>query len=152
MTFKIKITKKKAEVIYSDEQSLSGSFFTSLQTPGHEGNEFILDLLVSENKYLPFELHEGKIALLQKECIAMVVLTNPDMKKGLTYQQIIPVKVHFLSGKIIEGKVYSDLPVSNSRLSDFLNQSKTFFYLDVGDKDFLVNSRFVKIVYPILSD
>ena len=152
MTFKIEMTKKKAEVIYSDESSLTGSFFTSIQTPGHEGNESISDLLVSENKYLPFELDEGKTALLQKECIVMVVLDDPEMKRGITYQQNIPVKVHFLSGKIIEGKVYSDLPASNSRLSDFLNQSKAFFYLDVGDKDYLVNSRFIKIVCPVPSD
>ena len=48
----------------------------------------------------------------------------------------------------MEGTVYLDLPKSHSRLSDFLNYSKAFFCLEVGDRDYLVNSRFVKMVCP----
>ena len=152
MGLKIETTKKKAEIICSDESSLNGSFFVALRAPTREGNELVLDLLVSEKTYLPFELDEGQIVLLQKECIVMIVLEDRDMKKSITYEQKIPAEVRFLSGESIEGRVYSDLPRSHARLSDFLNQSKTFFYLEVGDKDYLVNSRLVKAVRPIPSE
>jgi len=151
MGLKIETTKKKAEILCSDESSLNGSFFVALRAPTREGNELVLDLLVSEKTYLPFELDEGQIVLLQKECIVMIVLEDRDMKKNITFEQEIPAEVRFLSGESIEGKVYSDLPRSHARLSDFLNHSKLFFYLDVGDKDYLVNSRLVKVVCPITS-
>jgi hypothetical protein len=151
MELKIETTKKKAEITCSDESRLNGNFFVSLRAPNHEGNELVLDLLLSEKTYLPFELDEGKIVLLQKGCIVMVVLKVREMKMSTFYQQKIPAKVHLLSGKTIEGEVYSDLPRTHARLSDFLNQSKVFFYLEVGDKDYLVNSQFVKIVRPIPS-
>ena len=149
MGLKIETTKKRAEIICSDESSLNGSFFVALRAPTREGNELVLDLLVSEKTYLPFELDEGQIVLLQKECIVMIVLEDRDMKKSIIYEQKIPAEVRFLSGESIEGKVYSDLPRNYARLSDFLNHSKTFFYLEVGDKDYLVNSRLVKAVRPI---
>ena len=152
MGLKIETTKKKAEIICSDESSLNGSFFVALRAPTREGNELVLDLLVSEKTYLPFELDEGQIVLLQKECIVMIVLEDRDMKKSITYEQKIPAEVRFLSGESIKGKVYSDLPRSHARLSDFLNHSKKFFYLEVGDKDYLVNSRLVKVVRPIPSE
>ena len=151
MELKIETTKKKAEIICSDESRLTGSFFVSLRAPNYEGNELVLDLLVSERNYLPFDLDEGEIVLLQKGCIVMVVLKVREMKRIISYQHKIPAKVHLLSGKTIEGKVYSDLPRTHARLSDFLNQSKAFFHLEVDDKDYLVNSRFVKIVRPISS-
>ena len=151
MELKIETTKKRAEIICSDESRLNGSFFVSLRAPNYEGNELVLDLLVSEKTYLPFELDQGKIVLLQKGCIVMAVLKVSEMKRIISYQNEIPAKVHLLSGKTIEGKVYSDLPRTHARLSDFLNQSKAFFHLEVDDKDYLVNSHFVKIVRPIPS-
>ena len=152
MELKIDTTKKKAEIICSDESRLNGSFFVSLRAPNHEGNELVMDLLVGERTYLPFELDEGKIVLIQKGCIMTVVLKDREMKMIISYQQKIPAKVHLLSGKTIEGNVYSDLPRTHARLSDFMNQSKTFFYIEVGHKDYLINSQFVKIVRPIPSD
>ncbi len=78
----------------------------------------------------------------------MVLLEANEVSKDLTYQRQIPARVCFLSGENMEGTVYLDLPKSRSRLSDFLNYSKAFFYLEVGDKDYLVNSQFVKMVCP----
>ena len=152
MELKIETTKKKAEVICCDESRLIGSFFVSLRAPRYEGKELVLDLLVSERTYLPFELDEGQIVLLQKSCIMAVVLKEREMKISTSYQHEISAKVHLYSGKPIEGKVFSDLPKTHARLSDFLNQNKTFFYIKVGEKDYLVNSQFVKFVRPIPSE
>jgi hypothetical protein len=58
----------------------------------------------------------------------------------------IDAQIFFLSGNAIEGKVYLDLPERSSRMSDFLNNSKAFFYLEVDNKDYLINSRLIKMV------
>ena len=152
MELKIETIKKRAEVICSDNSSFKGSFFVALRAPGRDGNELVLDLLVSEKTYLPFDLDNGKIVLLQKECIVTIILEDRDMKESITYEQQIPAEVRFLTGQSIKGNVYSDLPKSHSRLSDFLNHSKSFFYLEVGETDYLVNSLLVKIVRPIPSE
>jgi hypothetical protein len=149
MGFKIETTKKRAEIFCSDKSRLNGNFFVALRAPGRDGNELVLDLLVSEKTYLPFELDDGHIVLLQKKCIMMVVLEDRDLKENISYEQQIPADVCFLSGESIKGNVYSDLPKSHARLSDFLNHSKAFFYIEVDEKDYLVNSRLVKIVRPI---
>jgi CheY-like chemotaxis protein len=108
------------------------------------------DLLLvnGERSYIPLELGEGKIILVQKRSIVMVLLEANDVRKDLAYQRQIAAQVCFLSGENMEGAVYLDLPKSHSRLSDFLNYSKMFFFLEVGDKDYLVNSQFVKMVCP----
>ena len=152
MGLQIETAKKRADVFCSDDSRLVGNFFVSRQAPGREGSEFVLDLLIGERTYLPFELNEKEIILLRKACIVMVVPEDLDMKRSLSYQLIIPVEVSLLSGQNIQGKVYNDLPKSHSRLSDFLNHSKGFFHLEVGDKDYLLNSRYVKLVRSDLSE
>jgi hypothetical protein len=152
MGLQIETAKKRADVFCSDDSRLVGNFFVSRQAPGREGSELVLDLLIGERAYLPFELNEKEIVLLRKASIVMVVPEGRDMKRSLSYQLIIPVEVSLLSGQNIQGKVYNDLPKSHSRLSDFLNHSKEFFHLEVGDKDYLLNSQYVKLVRPDLSE
>ena len=106
------------------------------------------ELLNGERSYIPLESRAGKIILVQKRSIVMVLLEADEVRKDLAYQRQIAAQVRFLSGENMEGTVYLDLPRSHSRLSDFLNYSKAFFCLEVGDRDYLVNSRFVKMVCP----
>ena len=148
MVFKIKMIKKGAEVIFSDQSRLFGKFFVSPQSSTHAGNESVSDLLNNKKPYIPFELKEGEIVMLQKKCIVRIILEEKERNKGLTCQKQIMTQLCFLSGEAIDGKVCFDLPKSNSRLSDFLNYSGDFFYFDGKDSYYLVNSRFVKMVRP----
>lgn len=146
MTFKIETIKKEAEVIFSDGSRLVGNFFVSPESPYHAGREFVSEVLISESRYVPFESKDRKIILLRKGCIEMILLKGDGPNKEISYSKHIMAQIHFLSGKTIEGKVYLDLPESQSRLSDFLNNSKEFFYLEAGSKDYLINSRLIKMV------
>ena len=145
---KLDMIKRRGEVIFSDGTRESGCFFLSPRSPNHAGRESVAELLNGERSYIPLESRAGAVLLLQKRSIVMVLLEADGMRKDLAYQRPITAKVCFLSGESMEGTVYLDLPKSRSRLSDFLNYSKAFFYLEVGDKDYVVNSQFVKMVCP----
>lgn len=145
---KLDMIRRKGEVIFSDGTRESGDFFVSPSSASHTGRESIAELLNGERSYIPLESRAGEVVLLQKRSIVMVLLEADEMRKDLAYQRRITAQVRFLSGESMEGTVYLDLPKSHSRLSDFLNYSKAFFYLEVGDKDYLVNSQFVKMVCP----
>ncbi|MGD8513070.1 MAG: hypothetical protein PVG85_03890 [Deltaproteobacteria bacterium] len=145
---KLDMIRRRGEVIFSDGTRESGDFFVSPSSASHTGRESIAELLNGERSYIPLESRAGEVVLLQKRSIVMVLLEADEMRKDLAYQRRITAQVRFLSGESMEGTVYLDLPKSHSRLSDFLNYSKAFFYLEVGDKDYLVNSQFVKMVCP----
>jgi len=140
--------KRRAEVVFADGTRESGNFFLSPRSANHTGRESIAELLNGERSYIPLELREGNIVLLQKRSMVMVFVEADEVRKDSAYQRQVPARVCFLSGENMEGTVYLDLPQNRSRLSDFLNYSKQFFYLEAGDKDCLVNSRFVKMVCP----
>ena len=151
MGLKLQTSGKKAEVHFSDQTRLIGSFFVSLHAQSHAGSEYVIDRLNGERSYLPFESEEGEIVLIQKRSIEMVVLDKRELNKNLGYQQEIAARVNLLSGQNIKGKVYPDLPKEHSRLSDFVNLSEEFFHLEVCGKDYLINSLFVKMVRHDLS-
>ena len=149
MKLNIEMTKKKAEVLFSDGGRLSGQFFVLLHAQGRVGGECLLDLLLDERSYLPFEGDGGKILLLQKGSIVMVKSEEEEYFKGVSYQRKMETRINFLSGQIIEGKVYSDLPQSKSRLSDFLNNSRRFFCLESEGQEYFINTQFIKSVVPM---
>ena len=145
---KLDMIRRRGEVIFSDGSRESGHFFVSPHSASHTGRESIAELLNGERSYIPLESETGAVVLLQKRSIVMVLLEADEMRKDLVYQRRITAQVCFLSEDSMEGTVYLDLPKSHSRLSDFLNYSKAFFYFEAGGKDYLVNSRCVKMVCP----
>ena len=148
MKLSIEMSKKKAEIDFSDGSSLSGHFFVLLHAQGRVGGECLLDLLLDERGYLPFEVDSGQILLLQKGSIVLVKSEGCEYLKGVSYQRKMDTRITFLSGRTLEGKVYSDLPQSKSRLSDFLNHSRRYFCLEAEGNEYLVNTQFIKSADP----
>jgi len=148
MNLKLRTQKRQAETKFSDGHSICGHFFISPLSKGLPGNENVIELLNDDRSYIPFEIAEGVISLLQKESIVMVRMAVSEMPKDLPYLSRISTKIFLLSGDILEGHVFIDLPKTHTRLSDFLNFSKKFFFIDVDEQDFLINTKFVKMVMP----
>ena len=146
--YKIDMVKKEAEVFFSDGSSLAGSFFVSPQSSSHSGSQLVSELLIDKNSYLPFELDGEKTIILWRGSIVMVILEKNELNFQTPYLKEIIVQVCLTSGENLDGKVYTDLPESYTRLSDFLNHNDEFFHLEVDSKDHLINSRFVKMVKP----
>lgn len=149
MALAIEMSKKKAEILFSDGSRLSGHFFVLLHSQGRIGAESLLDLLLDERSFLPFEEDEGKILLIQKGSIVMVISKGCECLKGFAYQRKMESRISMLSGQSFAAKVYSDLPQNRSRLSDFLNHGSKFFCVEVEGMEYLINTRFIKSVVPI---
>lgn len=149
MNLNVEMSKKKAEIHISDDSRLSGHFFLSLRAQGHTRGQCLLDLLLDERAYLPFEVDGKEIVLLQKGGIVMIESEGCEYLKLVPFQKKMEMQINFFSGQTLEGKVYSDLPHTKSRLSDFLNHSPRFFCMEVEGKEYLVNTRFIKSVYPL---
>jgi hypothetical protein len=148
MKLNIEMSKKKAQIFFPDGSHLSGHFFVLLHAQGRVGGECLLDLLLDERSYLPFEMEGGQVQLFQKGSIVMVRSEGCQYLQGVSYQRKMNTRIIFLSGQTLEGKVYSDLPQSKSRLSDFLNHSRRFFCLEADGNEYLVNAQFIKSVDP----
>ena len=152
MTFKIETIRKKADVFYADGSTMRGCFFVSPLSHNHVGAEFVSELFADDRNFIPFELEEGKVVLLRKESIQMICLGERELPRDLPNSKQLEAYISFVSGETMEGNVYYDLPKSQSRLSDFLNCSDEFFYFESDDKDYLVNSLFIKMVHQPLPE
>jgi hypothetical protein len=148
MSLKLKTQKRQAEIMFSDGHSIGGHFFISPSPKGPAGSENVIEILNDDRSYIPFEIAEGEISLLQKGSIIMVRMAISEMPKDLPYLSRTSTKIFLLSGDILEGNVFIDLPKTRTRLSDFLNFSKRFFFIEVDEQDILVNTKFVKMVTP----
>jgi hypothetical protein len=148
MSLKLRTQKKRADIKFSDGDRISGQFFIKPSTRGLPGSEMVIDLLNDERLYIPFEIAGDKISLLQKESIMMVTLAINEMPNDLPYLSQIFTRICLLSGDDLEGNIFIDLPKTHARLSDFLNLSNRFFYIEVDGQDFLINTKFVKMAMP----
>jgi len=144
--FEIKTLKKRAVVSMADCSSLSGCFFVAPGSSFHEGPETIYELLTGDRNYLPFDWDGEGVVLLQKGSIATVRLEEKEINKYIPFHKKLRTRISFLSGETLEGNVFSDLPKAYLRLSDYLNLNDKFFYIQVGDDDYLVNSLCVKFL------
>jgi hypothetical protein len=79
-----------------------------------------------------------------------VRMTVSEIPKELPYLRPVSAKIYLLSGDIFEGQVYIDLPKSHTRLSDFLNFSQQFIFINIDEQDVLINTAFVKMVKSVL--
>jgi hypothetical protein len=144
---KIDKVKREAELTLSDGSRLKGSFFLYAQSPlREEGGELVFDVLNGEKRFIPMEAPGGDMVLIQKDCVVTAKLAEKEWVADETYVKVIRVRVSLLSEAALDGKIFVDLPEERSRLSDFFNLHKGFFYLNVDGAQHLVNFRFVKTV------
>jgi hypothetical protein len=143
---KIQKEKRAAEVIYRDRSRQAGSFFVSLTSSHRHGPESIADLLNGERRYLPFEMEDGPVVIVQKNAILMVCLQEREVAEIPQRSDRVLAEVTFLSGHQVTGIIYNDLPSSYPRLSDCLNGARRFFHLEIESTDCLINSDSVKHV------
>lgn len=143
---KLKMIKKPVEVVFEDGTKLEGAFFLSPSSAHHWGTESLEELLNGDRKFLPIEVSPEHVMLVSKSAIMRVTAKEKDeevLAKGSTK---IPAEIVFRSGETMDGIVYQDLPVTHSRLSDYLNRSEAFFHIEVDSRDCFVASAFVRLI------
>lgn len=143
---KLKMIKKQVQVVFEDGAKLEGAFFLSPSSARHWGAESLEEVLNGDRKFLPMELGPERVVLLSKSAVMMVSTKEKDAEVTPRGSIEIQAQVVFRSGQTIDGIVYQDLPVTHSRLSDYLNRSEAFFPIVVDSRDCFVASAFVRLI------
>jgi hypothetical protein len=145
---KLQTIKKQVEVVFEDGTRVQGSLFLSTASAHRQGKESVQELLNGGRKYVPMEMVGGELVLLSKKSIVMAFSKEKEIEPIPTSAKRIPAEVILRSGETIRGEVFNDLPMTYSRLSDYLNQSDAFFYIEVGAMDCLVSNEYVRLIRP----
>jgi hypothetical protein len=145
---KLQTIKKQVEVVFEDGTRMEGSLFLSTESAHRWGKESIEELLNGERKYLPMEVNPGELVLLSKKAVVMAFSKEKELEPISTNAKKIPAEVILRSGETIRGEVFNDLPIIYSRLSDYLNQTDAFFYIEVGAMDCFVSNEYVRLIKP----
>jgi len=145
---KLQTIKRQVEVVFEDGTRMQGSLFLSTASAHRWGRESIGELINGDRKYLPMELSGGEVVLLSKKAIVMAFSKEKEIEPLPTNAKRIPAEVILVSGETIRGDVSNDLPMTYSRLSDYLNQSDAFFYIEVGALDCFVSNKYVRLIKP----
>jgi hypothetical protein len=145
---KLQTIKRPVEVVFEDGTRMEGLLFLSTASAHRWGKESIGELLNGDRKYLPMELTGKEVVLLSKKNIVMAFSKEKGTEPIATNAKRIPAEVILKSGETLRGEVLNDLPMTYSRLSDYLNQSDDFFYIDLGAKDCFVSNGHVRMIKP----
>ena len=147
--FKLERLRKKAGVFFAQGEPLWGHFFISPVSANHDGEETVLELLMSGQRYVPFETTDGQVALILISNIVKVLMEDNQHHMQNSATEHINVELCFISGETMRGKVCFTMPETHSRLSDFLNQSPGFFYLEAEGRLYLINHRHIVLIRPL---
>jgi hypothetical protein len=145
---RLQTIKKSVEVVFEDGTRMEGSLFLSMASAHRWGRESIGELLNGGRKYLPMELSGEEVVLLSKKAIVMAFSKEKEAEPISTNAKRIPAEVILRSGETLRGEVANDLPMTYSRLSDYLNHSDDFFYIEVGARDCFVSNGHVRMIKP----
>ena len=143
---RIRKNRKRAEIVYTDQSRQEGNFFVSLASSRRRGPESIGEILNGERRFLPFEVQDGHLMMVQRSAILMVRPKDSEVDEIAQTAGRVFAQVMFISGYSVSGYVYNDLPSSYPRLSDYLNGTGLFFHLEIDSEDYLINSELVKLV------
>lgn len=145
---KLQTIKRQVEVVFEDGTRVEGSLFLSTASAHRWGKESIGELLNGDRKYLPMELTGEEVILLSKKAIVMAFSKEKEIEPIPPNAKRIPAEVILITGERLRGEVSNDLPMTYSRLSDYLNRSDAFFYIEVGARDCFVSNEYIRLIKP----
>ena len=148
MSFKLDTIRKKVLIFFHDQSQMCGHFFVSTVAQTHPGSESVFEMLSEQRTFLPFEGDSGKLILVHKTNIVMVQTWEGPQEVPGSFDKEVPVTIGFVSGKDMRGRVFFSLPDGRSRMSDFFNTPREFFYFETDVGNFFVQSKFIKLVIP----
>lgn len=136
--------KQRGTILFSTQGSLDVNLFLSYQAEGHAGQETILDLLNSDRAFIPVEdVLTSEILLIGKTRIVSVALEERNKGNEIPGLVQLPVVLELLSGEMVEGSFFTDLPDGKKRLSDYLDLSDQFICLHQEKSDLILNKSFI---------
>lgn len=144
----LKVEKLSVEVtmIMSGGDELTGTIFLDLHSRHHAGPERMDDVLNSAQRFIPLQLQDGRMVLLNRERIVTGICRaqGRDDYEELTKELLSDFKVtiRLSDGRTINGAIRTDLPKEHARLSDLLNLHADFVRVVDGEIENYVNRTF----------
>ena len=136
--------KQRGTILFSTQGSLDVNLFLSYQAEGHAGQETILDLLNSKRSFIPVEdVLTNEILLIGKTRIVHVTLDDRNEASENPGLMELPVVMELLTGEVVEGSLFTDLPDGKKRLSDYLDLAVQFSCLRQEKSDLILNKSFI---------
>ena len=143
MEMKVDKFRNKARIMLSDGKRLEVNFFLSHHSAHHSGSETIFDVLSSQLSFIPLEdIHTNEVIFAAKAQIMSVELLHREVVSSL-YLRELQVQVALLNGEVIHGQILIDMPQTKPRLSDFLNLSHGFLYIQRQEGDIILSKSHI---------
>jgi len=144
LAMKVDKYKKQATLRISTGGNLDVNFFLSYSSEGHPGRELIIDVLNSQRSFIPLEdVLKDEILMIGKNRFMEVELSGRDLLPEMLEAHEIPVEVELITGDILEGSFFTNLPADRLRLSDYLNHTPQFIYLCREHNDVILNKDYI---------
>jgi hypothetical protein len=136
-----------ASLLLSTGEVRHGCFFVVASLSTHEGPERVGDLLNTSERFFPFQHDDGSTGQYSRAHIVLVRLpvgvTEEELEPGYSVALQREVRLTLSTGPALEGTVFVTGPIGRERLSDYVRNSKPFWYVVTPLGTVIVNSAHV---------
>jgi hypothetical protein len=140
----VDMVKKRITLSLADQTQMSGYIFLSRFSKIGTGRESVLEALVTNKRFLPFETSDGEVNFInQRHIVWLASLIEPDDPPYMVDPLKQNVTVYLFDGKRLRGDVNVAMPEEKNRLSDALNALNGFLVLRDEKREVLINLEFI---------
>jgi hypothetical protein len=132
--------------------SVEGDMFVQPSPYGYTGGERAVDVLNSPEAFVPVELYDGSVVLVQKDRIVEVrgegLAEEDELRLAIALPT--PLEITMTDGALVEGSLMLEVPHDRQRVLDFLNDCRLRFltvYTSEGAR--LVNAKLIELARPL---
>ena len=135
-----------ASLVLSTGAMRHGCFFV-VTSVTHGGPERVGDLLNSALGFFPFQHDDGSTAQYNRAQLVMVRLpvgaAEEELEPGYSIANRRDVSVTLSTGTVVSGAVLVNATAGHDRLSDYVRESKHFWYVLTSGGTLIVNSSHI---------
>ena len=130
----------------SDGLVREGVVFLSPLSALHSGGQTLLEFCNEPAQFIPFRKADGTFSLINKAAISHLRFQPAPAPPDIGHP--LEVRMVFLGGEVLTGRLILAAPEGKERLQDFINDQHGFFHLDCGGAHYLVNPRQICDIAP----
>ncbi len=129
-------------IFLNDGTEMDGQVFITESLVSYTGTPRLEDFLEKVERFFPFHQTEGDTFLISKHLL--VYLRSSEKDSEMLERDLMlkpqPITVRLENGHDLSGSIYSMLPKEIGRVSDYLNQGKTFLSIYQEEDKIIINT------------
>jgi hypothetical protein len=142
-----------AEIRYFDERAMAGRIFLPALAQHHGGPTRPDEWMNQGSMFFPFVSDEGGPALILNKRYVIMLTLAAVQDFEVTEDVGIPRTVRVECGNLaVEGLLYIDMPVEQSRVLDFVNRGESFLILRDAEQVHLIQKNRITLISEIRKD